>query len=124
MVASRADRGFHFARTWSGRRSREVNARHLQRHPIRSRTQNNNTPKKGGERKRNTRTQEKITNTKNRGQCSNQILNQKKSLFLFVFQRWMDAVETKGGTCDGPIQEDGTDGASTRMFQQSTSRRR
>jgi hypothetical protein len=36
----------------------------------------------------------------------------------------MDAVETKGGTCDGPIQEDGTDGASTRMFQQSTSRRR
>ncbi|EFX84695.1 hypothetical protein DAPPUDRAFT_238711 [Daphnia pulex] len=38
--------------------------------------------------------------------------------------RWIDAVETKGGTCDGPIQEDGTDGASTRMFQQSTSRRR
>ena len=39
MMTSRTYRGFHFTRTWSGRWSRKVNARHFQRHPIRTTAQ-------------------------------------------------------------------------------------
>lgn len=83
MVASRPDRGFHFARTWSGRRSREVNARHLQRHPIRSRTQNNNTPKKGGrEKEKHSHARKNNQHEKPRAMLQSNSQSKKESFFI------------------------------------------